>query len=214
MTITLVQFDQGTLGSGNDAKSCAASALLVALNELGKADKLTKVLAMAIYLEVQKSNLEVSPVGKVTAYALKKGLKVAVYENTKLIWTLKGHSSELKAEHDAFVKDMQKHNITPVQTMSYKKDVFDGDARVMLVVFFDTVDDKNQAVKAGHYVLARRISGTNYSIMNPDGGVETAIAEATLLTFMNTPGKGERIKIGGNKTVDYTYAGISVQLKK
>ena len=200
----LAQFDQGQLSSGNDEKSCGAASILVILNELGKETKLTKVLAMAIYMEIQKACLDESPLGNVATHVVKKGLKAVVIENTTVTTGLLGAVPALQGAYDEYLADMKKNKLTPTKITSYTKGQFDGDARVMLVVSF-----MNKGAPAQHYVLARRTSGTDYSVMNPDGGVETAIKEADLLSFMNTVGK--QAKFG---KVTYSFTGLCVQVKK
>ncbi|MCU0546787.1 MAG: hypothetical protein MUE44_32250 [Oscillatoriaceae cyanobacterium Prado104] len=83
---------------------------------------------------------------------------------------------------------------------------FNNDARVILLCLIQGGDPPSPL----HYLLARR-DGTDYYIMNPDGGKDTPLNRVALQTFL-----AENVSLGISidSPTNYIYTGIALRVRK
>ncbi|MEO1494007.1 MAG: peptidase C39 family protein [Pseudomonadota bacterium] len=152
--------------------SCGAAALMVAMAELGALarSKISQEREMRIYKRIWQAKGDDSNIAKTAKYTRRKWDRDAVVHENLFITSKLKENKDFQLQHALYDIDMKAAGVSSTTAWGMADDMFDDDARVLLVVAFP----KRGGGIGLHFLLARKDEGQVW-LMNPDGGLDHAV---------------------------------------
>lgn len=190
-----------------EALSCGAATLLVALRELGRPVLTTNDQEAALYAAIKIPDGspgagETLP-SSILSYAQNEGLRAEIIESPQTAGLFGA-----KAMYQLYRYTLGTLGINPTSREPADADM-DNNGRLFLVVKFNNSDST-------HYVLARKDGGLTY-LMNPDPGSDDQLPLPAFNDPLSTNRNGVIVHNGGSTANDggrrgYVFTGIAVRV--